>query len=541
MYIRKKRFVTIIVCVAVFSFLMGTTATQETHAANDLYAGLTLFTNVLKLVNDNYVEKVEANTLIYGAIDGMLRSLDPHSNFLSKENFDKMGENFSGKFYGIGIEFDVLGGILSVISVIEESPSEAVGLRSGDRIIKINGESAIGIKNDEVVEKLRGEKGTTVDVTIDRAGVEKPFVVTITRDRIPIKSVRASYMLDDKTGYVQMIRFAKTTSRELEDALNKLENQNMKALILDLRGNSGGYLDQAVEVSNKFIGGGKVIVSTRGRTRNTNQEFTADAVPHPEVPLVILLDHRSASASEIVAGAIQDHDRGVIVGTRSFGKGLVQTLFAEPYLRDGSALKLTTAKYYTPSGRLIQRDYKNKSYQDYIEEARQGEPENTQDGDKAADEDQPVYRTNNGRLVYGGGGITPDVKINAPNRNYPFVVKFRGWVQFDRATFEFATDYGVEHQHLKGDFDAFISSFEVGDAMVKSFKDRVSESGVEFTDEEFTEDLDIIKLQIKRSIARNLWGDQEAHRVGATGDVQLQNALALFNTHAMLIPENMDQ
>ncbi|MBT5875984.1 MAG: S41 family peptidase [Candidatus Latescibacteria bacterium] len=540
MYIRRKRFVTVVLSVAVFSFMIGNTATRESHAANDLYAGLTLFTNVLKLVNDNYVEKVEANTLIYGAIDGMLRSLDPHSNFLSKENFDKMGENFSGKFYGVGIEFDVLGGILSVISVIEGSPSEAVGLRSGDRIIKINGQSAIGIKNDEVVEKLRGEKGTTVDVTIDRAGVEKPFVATITRDKIPIKSVRASYLLDDRTGYIQMIRFAKTTSQELEDALNKLEAMGMNQLILDLRGNTGGYLDQAVEVSNKFIGGGKTIVSTRGRTRSANQEFTADAPAHPEVPLIILLDHRSASASEIVAGAVQDYDRGVIVGTRSFGKGLVQTLFAEPYLRDGSALKLTTAKYYTPSGRLIQRDYKNKSYQDYLEEAMQDEP----DGDEALEagaEDQPVFETASGRLVYGGGGITPDVKIKAPKREFPFVAKFRGWQQFDRATFEFATDYGVEHQGLKGDFESFLTTFEVDDQMVSGFRAQAQDSGIEFTSEDFDVDMDVTKLQLKRSIARNLWGDEEAHRVAADGDIQLQNALALFTTHAMLLTEDLDQ
>ena len=544
MFFKKPQFILILICVSVFSFMMGSTVTQETYAADDLYSGIRLFTGVLKLVNDNYVEKVEGTTLIYGAIDGMLRSLDPHSNFLSKESFSRMTDNFSGKFYGIGIEFGVLNGVLSVISVIEESPSEAVGLRSGDRIIKINGESAFGIKDDEVVQKLRGEKGTNVDVTIERAGVDKPFKVTITRDRIPIKSVSAAFMLDSKTGYIRMIRFAKTTSAELEDALNKLEARGIERLILDLRENSGGYLDQAVEVTNKFLSGSKEIVSTRGRIRSSNQQFTADAPAHPEYPLIVLINHKSASASEIVAGAIQDWDRGVIVGTRSFGKGLVQTLFAEPYLRDGSALKLTTAKYYTPSGRLIQREYKNKSYKDYLEEAFE-DPEADTPSDQSTDqeevEDRPVFKTANGRLVYGGGGITPDVTIKAPKRDYPFVSKFLGWRAFDRATFEFATDYGVSHQDLKMDFEAFLSSFEVDDSMFEAFRTQVKDQGIAFLDEDFEQDLDVIALQIRRSIARNLWGDEEAYRVWAQGEVQLQKALSLFNTHAMLLTDRVEQ
>lgn len=538
-YMKKPGYILTVMVVAVCSFVLGSTTTKESQAADDLYSGITLFTSVLRLVDQNYVEKVEPNTLIYGAINGMLQDLDPHSNFLNKESFQDMGEQFSGNFYGIGIEFDIIEGFLSVIAVIEGSPSEEVGLQSGDRIVRIEGESAIGIKNDDVLNKLRGEKGTKVKVTVERQGVKGPFDLTITRDRIPIRSVRASFMLDEETGYIQMIRFAKTTSDELEEAMAKLESQGMNQLVLDLRGNAGGYLDQAVEVTSKFLPEGKQIISTRGRTRSSNQEFHTQGTHHPDFPLVVLVDHRSASASEIVAGAIQDWDRGVIAGTRTFGKGLVQTLFAEPHLRDGSALKLTTAKYYTPSGRLIQREYNNKSYQDYVEEAFEEdgvapiadtpeEPENT--------ETQPAFKTSGGRKIYGGGGIAPDVQIKLPKRQYPLIIgKFKSWTAFDRACFAYANEYGPNHQKLKTDFNAFLNTFEVDDAMLKNFKTQIKKQGIVFTDQEFSDDVDVIKLQIKRSIARNLWSDEQANRVAAEGDIQLQQAIQLFDAHTMLV------
>jgi len=537
--LRKPKYVILLIFVAAGSFLLGTAADRTIHAADNIFTSTKLLMGVLSLVDDNYVEEVQPGELIYAAIDGMLEVLDPHSSFLSKESFAEMGERFSGKFYGIGIEFDVLDGFLYVISVIDGSPSEAVGLQSGDRIVRIDGESAVGIKHDDVRQKLRGEKGTRVDVTIERTGVDERFDVTITRDRIPIRSVRTAIMLEDQTGYIQLIRFAKTTSRELESALDRLQQDGMERLILDLRGNSGGYLDQAVEVSSKFIPEGHVIVKTMGRSRNANQTFKSlSGVNHRGMPLVILLDHRSASASEIVAGAVQDWDRGVIAGTRSFGKGLVQTLFAEPHLTDGSALKLTTARYYTPSGRMIQRDYKNKSFQEYIEGSftESGEPENGEETEPEAE--RPVFTTAGGRTVYGDGGISPDVLIRTPKRTYPFVIgKYRGWVPFDRACFEFANIYGVTRQDLKDDFDTFLKEFEVDGAMLEAFKAQVRDSGLSFTEDEFNEDLDVIELQLKRSLARNLWGDEEASRVAAAGDNQLQQARQLFYSHEMLVQQ----
>ena len=537
--LRKPKFVILLVFVAVGSFLLGTAANRTIYAADNIFSSTKLLMGVLNLVNDNYVEEVQPGELIYAAIDGMLEVLDPHSSFLSKESFAEMGERFSGKFYGIGIEFDVLDGFLYVISVIDGSPSEAVGLQSGDRIVRIDGESAIGIKHDEVRQKLRGEKGTRVDVTIDRTGVDERFDVTITRDRIPIRSVRTAIMLEDHTGYIQLIRFAKTTSRELETALDELQQDGMERLILDLRGNSGGYLDQAVEVSSKFIPEGQVIVKTMGRNRSSNQTFKSlSGVNHRGMPLVILLDHRSASASEIVAGAVQDWDRGVIAGTRSFGKGLVQTLFAEPHLTDGSALKLTTARYYTPSGRMIQRDYKNKSFEEYIEGSFTESGEALQDEEEASGAERPVFTTAGGRAVYGDGGISPDVLLKTPKRKYPFVIgKYRGWVPFDRACFEFANSYGVNRQDLRDDFDTFLNEFEIDDAMLEAFKIQVRDSGLSFTEDEFNEDLDVIELQLKRSLARNLWGDEEASRVAASGDEQLQQAMQLFYSHEMLVQQ----
>lgn len=537
--LRKPKYVVLLVVVAVGSFLLGSTVNRTIHAADNIYASTKLLMGVLNLVDENYVEEVQPGELIYAAIDGMLEVLDPHSSFLSKESFAEMGERFSGNFYGIGIEFDVLDGFLYVISVIAESPSEAVGLQSGDRIVRIDGESAIGIKHDEVRQKLRGEKGTRVDVTIERPGVEERFDVTITRDRIPIRSVRSAIMLEDNTGYIQLIRFAKTTSRELETALDKLQRDGMERLVLDLRGNSGGYLDQAVEVSSKFIPEGHVIVKTMGRNRSSNQTFKSlRGVNHRDMPLVILLDHRSASASEIVAGAVQDWDRGVIAGTRSFGKGLVQTLFAEPHLKDGSALKLTTARYYTPSGRMIQRDYKNRSFEEYVQGSFTGSGEAADGEESAANAERPEYTTAGGRTVYGDGGISPDVLITTPKRTYPFVLgKYRGWIPFDRACFEFANTYGVTRQDLKDDFDTFLNEFEVDDAMLAAFKDQARESGLSFTEEEFNGDLDVIELQLKRSLARNLWGDEEASRVSAAGDEQLQQARQLFYSHEMLVQQ----
>lgn len=549
--LKKPKYVILLVFVAAGSFLLGNAADRTIHAADNIYSSTKLLMGVLSLVNDNYVEEVEPGELIYAAIDGMLEVLDPHSSFLSKESFAEMGERFSGKFYGIGIEFDVLDGFLYVISVIDGSPSEAVGLQSGDRIVRIDGESAIGIKHDEVRHRLRGEKGTRVAVTIERAGVEERFDVMITRDRIPIRSVRTAIMLEDRTGYIQLIRFAKTTSRELENALDKLQHDGMERLILDLRGNSGGYLDQAVEVSSKFIPEGHVIVKTMGRNRSSNQTFQSlTGVHHRDMPLVILLDHRSASASEIVAGAVQDWDRGVIAGTRSFGKGLVQTLFAEPHLNDGSALKLTTARYYTPSGRMIQRDYKNRSYREYIEGSfsesgeAAGETESAEDADspdspdRADRADRPEYTTASGRTVYGDGGISPDVVIKTPNRQYPFVIgTYRGWVPFDRACFEFANAYGVTRPDLRDDFDTFLNEFQVDDAMLEAFKTQVRASGKSFSDDDFNADTDAIGLQLKRALARNLWGDEEASRVAAAGDEQLQQALGLFYSHEMLVQQ----
>ncbi|RMI08709.1 MAG: S41 family peptidase, partial [Calditrichaeota bacterium] len=306
---------------------------------------------VARLADLYYVEEVNWEEAVEGAITGMLEKLDPHSVYIPPEKVKENKESFAGKYEGIGIQFDIINGYLTVIAPIPGSPSDQLGIRSGDRIIKINGESAIGLTSDEVISRLKGPRGTAVRVTIQRPGVSEPLEFTIVRDVIPISTITAHFMVDDSTGYLAINRFAAITAREVEEKLAELEAQGMKRLLLDLRGNSGGYLHEAVKVAGKFIPGHKLIVYTRGRDGRIDEEYYADQFPRKVVrsyPLIVLIDRGSASASEIVAGAIQDHDRGLIVGENSFGKGLVQKEFS---LQDGSAVRITTARYYTPSGR----------------------------------------------------------------------------------------------------------------------------------------------------------------------------------------------
>ncbi len=353
-------------------FLLGIGVGLATYAmvqpklalpGGNIYDQLTRFAEVLTDVSRLYVEDVDEEKLVTEAINGMLESLDPHSVYIPEKQLRDVNERFEGHFEGIGIEFVIQNKYPTVVSPIPDSPSDRLGLRPGDKIIEIEGESAFGITEDEVMKKLRGPRGTTVNLTISRIGASQPLHFAITRDRISIYSILAAFMLDDQTGYVKLNRFSRTTDEELTRALQKLESQGMKRLILDLRFNSGGFLDQAVAVANKFIPAGKKIVYTRGRIQQANEDFYASEDPYKtDMPLIILINHGSASASEIVAGAAQDWDRALIVGERSFGKGLVQNQIP---LKDGSAVRITIARYYTPSGRLIQRPYNHGREQYY--------------------------------------------------------------------------------------------------------------------------------------------------------------------------------
>lgn len=477
---------------------------------------------VVELVNYYYVEDVEWDDAVEGAVIGMLNRLDPHSVYIEPQKVERNKEDFSGKYEGIGIEFEVINGYITVITPIAGSPAEQVGLHSGDRIVKIDGKSAIGISRDDVPKKLKGPKGTKVDVTIVRDGVDEPFDVTITRDVIPISTVTAKFMADDSTGYIWVNRFAATTSVEVEQAIQDLLNEDMKRLLLDLRGNPGGYLHEAVKVAGKFVSGHQLIVETRGKNERIDDKFYSDQWQENEksftFPLIIMIDKGSASASEIVAGAIQDYDRGLILGTNSFGKGLVQKEFN---LNDGSAVRITTAKYFTPSGRLIQRDYKGKNVYDYYAEL-------TDSAWVSEDsmENRPQYQTRAGRLVYGGGGIRPDIIV--PYENYSKSPKLINQMFSKRLFFEFATKYGNKNKNMKGSFKDFAKEFEVTPIILEEFKRFCIEQGIKIDESAFKKDQLYISARIKAEIARHFWDKPGFYYVWLNQDNQFLTALNSF-------------
>ncbi len=488
-------------------------------SADNSFDQIKRFMNVFNIVKSYYVEEVDGEKLITGAIQGMLEELDPHSVYIEPKKLKEITEQFQGSYEGIGIEFIIQNKILTVVAPIAGSPSEALGLRPGDQIVKIEGKSAYGIKESDVQKKLKGPKGTKVTVTIRRPGIDQPFDITITRDRIPIYSVMAKFLINDEIGYIYVGRFAQTTANEFEKALKELESQGMKALLLDLRGNTGGYLDQAFKMADKFIGGRKIIVYTKGRIPDSNEEFLSTSVAtHPKFPLIILIDKGSASASEIVAGAVQDWDRGLIVGETSFGKGLVQTQLP---LQDGSALRITTARYYTPSGRLIQRSYEDGLWEYYTGGGGENGEETFASADSA--KEKPIYFTSAGRKVYGGGGITPDVEVNSKK-----ISKLTSELIFKRLFFEFGSQYAAKHPELKNRFDYFQKQFDIDDATVSEFKGFIKSKDILFKDEEFQKDLSYIKLMIKSEIARNFWGSPAYYQARLSGDEQVQEALKYF-------------
>ncbi|HJY64882.1 MAG TPA: S41 family peptidase, partial [Ignavibacteria bacterium] len=369
---------------------------------------------VVNFIRQNYVDTVNAELLTNNAIEGILAKLDPHSTYIAREEFSTAHEDLDGNFEGIGVEFNIIHDTVYVVAPLSGGPSEALGIRAGDKIIKVEKETiaGIGINSRGVMKRLRGKKGTVVNVGIQRKGVKKLLNFNIRRDKIPTNSVEVSYMIDSNTGYIKISRFALTTHDEFVKALNELKEKGITQLLIDLRNNPGGYMNQAVEIADELITGNKLIVYTHGREEKYNDKsFAGRKGLFEDGALVILIDEGSASASEIVAGAIQDNDRGIIAGRRSFGKGLVQI---EANLSDSSAIRLTTSRYYIPSGRCIQKPYNpgelNNYYDELGERATGGEYLHA---DSIKIKDTTRFYTSKGRVVYGGGGIIPDVFIPA--------------------------------------------------------------------------------------------------------------------------------
>jgi carboxyl-terminal processing protease len=520
---RRRRFAVPALIAVLAVVIFGGAATKAVVSDRDnLLAHLQTFSSVLSMVKEYYVDDVDSDKLIDSAIRGLLLELDPHSAYLDAERFADITEVHQGEYHGIGIQFDIINGWLTVISPIEGGPSYELGLRPGDRIVAIDSVSARNITTQEVFDKLRGPKGTKVSITVMREGIDEPMEYEITRDTIPIYSVPYSFMVAPGVGYVRLIRFSASTSQELEEALDKLEAAGMEKLILDLRDNSGGYLNQAVEVADKFIAGKRLLVYTKGRIPSSSQEYySTEAATHSRIPLVVMISHGSASASEIVSGAIQDWDRGLVAGETSFGKGLVQRPFK---MNDGSGLLLTVARYYTPSGRLIQRDYSSEDRSEYYTEGYTGTA--------AEDTTRPVFHTSMGRKVYGGGGITPDEPLV-----YERLTPFEQKLARDRIPFEFAGAYIVQDgitPDTFGSFENFLNNFEVTDPILERCASFMKERDFEFTDEELGADRDYLKLAIKAELAGHLWNTGERYQVYITNDKSVKKVIELLPEAEML-------
>lgn len=463
--------------------------------------------DIITYIEQDYVDSVTRDMLTTSAINGILENLDPHSQYIPAEDFREVNDPLTGNFEGIGIQFRIEKDTVMVIQTIVKGPSEKVGLRAGDRIVKINDTLVAGVKIDNltVMRKLKGPRGTDVKVSVLRRGVKDLIDFMITRDVIPTYSVDIAYMVDDKIGYIKLNKFAATTYEEFTEAMEKLEAKGMQKLILDLRGNTGGYLQAAINICDEFLPEKKLIVYTEGASRPNKYAYATSKGSFETQPLAILIDEGSASASEIVAGAIQDNDRGIIIGRRSFGKGLVQEQLNFP---DGSALRLTVARYHTPTGRNIQQPYKKgveEYYEDHYERYLNGELESA---DSIVFNDSLKYTTPGGKTVYGGGGIMPDIFISIKPEETD---KLYNKLIHENIIFQFAFDYtDANRSSLErlDAFDTFDKGFEVSHAMFEDLLAYARKEGVEFTDREAKDSEFKIKTLLKAYIGRNLLDDE---------------------------------
>lgn len=524
----KKRFSTptVIVC-SVIALLIGMQL-NSVISGDNIYEQLRKFNDVLNLTEKYYVDNVDTPKLVESAINGLLGNLDPHSVYIPPSQLPKIQEDFQGSFEGIGVEFDVATDTLLVVAPITGGPSEALGIMAGDRIIRINDTNCLGIKQEEVFKKLRGPKGTHVKVSIFRTGEKSLIDYDIVRDKIPIYSVDTYYMVDDEVAYVSINRFSETTTSEFVQALAKLKAGGMKRLVLDLRFNPGGYLEQAVRISDEFLPRGKKIVYTKGRTPESNEDFlSSGAGRFTDLPLIILVDHGSASASEIVSGAVQDHDRGLIVGETTFGKGLVQKQYPLP---DKSALRLTTARYYTPSGRLIQRPYDGKDRTAYRTEVFEKTEEEGNNIEHSSENDsgRSVFRTDGGRKVYGGGGITPDYIVKPDTATHLTRELLAKRVFFDYANMYIEEEGKALREKYGKDGRKFQKEFTVTEGMMSKFEATAKKKGLTIDRAQYEKDLTLIKTRLKADISRPIWGNEAWSLIMRSEDPQFQKAISLF-------------
>lgn len=507
------------VVVIVTALIAGTWAVGRVQESTDnTYSNIERFIQVLTKVRDHYVEPVTSDKLMDAAIRGMLRTLDPYSQYLDKDEAQRLETTTHGAFGGIGISIGIRDGWVTVISPIEGTPAWRAGIQGGDRIIKIDGTSTEGLSLDDAMKKMRGEKGSPVTLTMYREGRDKPIDFTITRDIIQIKSVPYAGILSNGVGYIRLSNFSERSREEIDAALAKIEKENPKGLILDLRYNPGGLLSQAVEVSEEFAPRGKKVVYTRGRDPSQNKDFFSSSdQPHSRYPLVVLVNQYTASASEIVSGAVQDLDLGLVAGQTTFGKGLVQTVIPLTRSVKGPKLKLTTAKYYTPSGRCIQKD-------EQLKDGALAAEDDDDDSDKPALPDsmkqnkpKPEFHTEMGRTVFGGGGINPDVELDEVN--IPRLVQD---IESKQLFFKYAVKFAAHHQ-------AAPPKYTITPAIREDFLALMKTEKFDYDADSLQAAQRFVDTGLRRELARRYANDEEAYRVAIEDDDQVRSAAALFD------------
>jgi carboxyl-terminal processing protease len=518
----------VLVLSAVLGGIYGPSVRATAAGATDLQQSVKTFAQVLTVVQQNYAVPVDTDKLVYdGAIPAMLRMLDPHSYFFDPKQWAITQEDEQGKYYGIGMW--IVGrpdNKVEVVSPFVGSPAYKAGIRPGDIIVKVDDKSTVGAGSPEIADLLKGPKGTTVHVSMARECVADPIVFTVVRDEIPRHDVDPPILVRPGVGYIRITGFNETVGEDLVADFHEMNPNSLNGLILDLRGNPGGVLNSAIDVDDMLLDKNQLIVSQRGRVSPNHAYYALHGNGGVRVPLVVLMNGGSASASEIVAGAIQDHDRGLILGERSFGKGLVQSVAG---LSEGTGLALTTAHYYTPSGRLIQRNYKDVSFFDY-EYNRQATIKQTE-----------VKLTDSGRKVFGGGGITPDVDYAAVKLNdFQQLLLGRGvFYQADVGVGDFTTAYLCTKPNVT-------KNYVVDDSVIALFKQYLQKHNIPFTDQDIAANLDWIKLHIKREVFTSVLGQAEGFRVEADADPEvgkavdlLPQARALYDNARRIVAERM--
>ncbi|MDE6173150.1 S41 family peptidase [uncultured Bacteroides sp.] len=529
-----KRLLVLMVCVGVLVSVQA--QNRNNTAARKLQMAEFAIANL-------YVDPVDENKLAEEAIIRMLEQLDPHSTYNNAEEVKKMNEPLQGNFEGIGVQFQMIEDTLLVIQPVSNGPSEKVGILAGDRIVAVNDSAIAGVKmsTEDIMSRLRGPKGSEVKLTVVRRGVDDALFFNVKRDKIPILSLDASYMIQPKTGYIRINRFGAATAEEFTTALKALQTQGMKDLILDLQGNGGGYLNAAIDLANEFLQQKELIVYTEGRAAQRSNFHARGTGNFKEGRLIVLVDEYSASASEIVTGAIQDWDRGVVVGRRTFGKGLVQRPIDLP---DGSMIRLTIARYYTPSGRCIQKPYdrtanldgkgagegngQEKYNMELLERFNHGE---MMHADSIHFPDSLKCSTKKlGRTVYGGGGIMPDYFVPIDTTQYTDYHRnlvAKGIII--KATTKYIENHRKELQEKYKKFEAFNSKFNIGEPILADIRAAAEKEKVEFNEEQYNKSLPLIKTQLKALIARDLWDMNEYYQVMNATNNSVQQALRILN------------